>query len=270
MYAEYSPCIQLIPYVDCYWEFKGKADYQSMVSIPPYGCADFIFTIKNTINYTNNTLTIKNNNAYFIGPMNKCTELAISPKDTHVFGVRFLPGGLYHLLGIPLNALTNYNCLASDLFEYFDSYFLERICEAKDSENIITLVQNKLLKQLSIINEPIDNRIVLSINKIQKDQGKLSITSLASDICLCQRHLERKFKVHTGYTPKEYSRIIQFWNATKILNKFTVDNLLSVAIESGYYDASHLIREFKRLSGKTPYDFVKASTKTNSKMYCTM
>lgn len=33
------------------------------------------------------------------------------------------------------------------------------------------------------------------------------------------------------------------------------DNLLSVAVKAGYYDASHLSREVKKLSGSTPNFF---------------
>ena len=68
--------------------------------------------------------------------------------------------------------------------------------------------------------------------------------------------IERKFKTYTGYTPKEYSRIVKFRNAVDILRKTTFDNLLSIAIETGYYDVPHLSREIKKMSGNTPLSFL--------------
>ena len=54
-------------------------------------------------------------------------------------------------------------------------------------------------------------------------------------------------------TPLTY---ITFKNAIKILRNESFDNLLSVAVKAGYYDASHLSREMKKLSGSTPNFFL--------------
>ena len=76
---------------------------------------------------------------------------------------------------------------------------------------------------------------------------------------MCQRHFARKFRIYTGYSPKEYSQIVKFCNAIEILrNCNPFDNLLSIAVEAGYYDASHLSKEVKRLSGNSPYAFLSS------------
>ena len=76
------------------------------------------------------------------------------------------------------------------------------------------------------------------------------IKQLSFDICLCQRHFARKFRIYTRYSPKENSQIVKFWNAIEILrNCNPFDNLLSITVEAGYYDTSHLSKEVKRLSG---------------------
>lgn len=52
---------------------------------------------------------------------------------------------------------------------------------------------------------------------------------------------------------------MKFWNAIEILrNCNPFDNLLSIAVEAGYYDASHLSKEVKRLSGNSPYAFLSS------------
>ncbi|WP_230628261.1 helix-turn-helix domain-containing protein [Bacteroides uniformis] len=80
----------------------------------------------------------------------------------------------------------------------------------------------------------------------------MSLLRLAEETCLCQRHFERKFKQHTGLTPKEYSRIMKFKHAVDLLRSTSFDNLLSVAIKAGYYDVSHLSKEIKKMSGNAP------------------
>lgn len=96
---------------------------------------------------------------------------------------------------------------------------------------------------------------------ISRQKGIVSIKELATEACLGLRQFERKFKFYTGYSPKEYSRIVKFWNAIHLLKSNTsFDNFLSVAIQAGYYDTPHLYREVKRLSGNTPNAFHSLST----------
>ena len=75
---------------------------------------------------------------------------------------------------------------------------------------------------------------------------------------MCQRHLERKFKMYTGFSPKEYRRIIQFKRTIDLLSGTEYDNLLSVAVQAGYYDVAHLSREVKKLSGSSPTSFISS------------
>ena len=99
-----------------------------------------------------------------------------------------------------------------------------------------------------------DAQIAYAVNQIIAHEGKISISHLMSEVNLCQRHFERKFKLHTGFTPQKYNSIVKFKNAIKILRNESSDNLLSVAVKAGYYDAS-FIKRSKKLSGSTPNFF---------------
>lgn len=94
------------------------------------------------------------------------------------------------------------------------------------------------------------------MNIINQSAGKRSVRSLMDEVCLCQRHFERKFKHNTGFTPKEYSRIVKFKNAVELLRNTTSVNLLTTAIDAGYYDLAHFSKEIKTLSGNTPSSFL--------------
>ena len=67
---------------------------------------------------------------------------------------------------------------------------------------------------------------------------------------------ERKFKHYTGFTPKEYSRIVKFKNAVELLRTTTSANLLTTAVDAGYYDLAHFSKEIKSMSGNTPASFL--------------
>lgn len=38
--------------------------------------------------------------------------------------------------------------------------------------------------------------------------------------------------------------------------KWSRDNLFNVSVDCGYYDSSHLVKEFKKLSGSSPVVFM--------------
>ena len=54
----------------------------------------------------------------------------------------------------------------------------------------------------------------------------------------------------------EYSRIVKFKNAVELLRNTTFVNLLTTAIDAGYYDLAHFSKEIKTLSGNTPSSFL--------------
>lgn len=267
MYKEYFPCDILTPYIDKYWEYKGQPAYGTKISIPPYGCTDFVFTLGQAVNDINNSLIMLPFRSYFVGPMNTYTELVTVADSVHVFGIRFLPCGLYRFMGLPLDELVNVRCSASDLTNIFENSFIETLCAQHDSERLTEIIDKFLLNRLIKNTPKIARKILFAVEKINQDKGILSIHSLMEDICLCQRHFERKFKVYTGYSPKEYSRIVKFWNAIDLLRNTSYDNLLSTAVLAGYYDVSHLSREVKRLSGNTPSSFLLLPSKIDTRIY---
>lgn len=267
MYQEYSPCNALSPYIDKYWEYKEESQYGSEISIPPYGCTDFVFTLEEAVNYLNSNLEMHPYRSYFVGPMNTHTELVASTDRVHMVGIRFLPCGLYSFMGLALNDLTNHKCAANDLTNIFDRAFIERLCDKHNAGRLVEIIDEFLIKRMGKYAPKIDKKILFAVDEINRNKGTLSIRSLMSDISLCQRHFERKFKMYTGYSPKEYSRIVKFWNAINLLRHTSYDNLLSTAVLAGYYDVPHFIREVKRLSGNPPSSFFLLPSQIDTRIY---
>ncbi len=132
--------------------------------------------------------------------------------------------------------------------------------------------KNTLVERLQIIEaflmsrlkyaEKIDRQIVWATGVIRQTGGILPVRELMDRVCICQRHFERRFKHATGYTPKEYSRVVKFRRAMDQLRQVSGNNLFSVAVDCGYYDSSHLVKEFKKLSGSSPMVFTSLPADT--------
>ena len=138
----------------------------------------------------------------------------------------------------------------------FDITFIERLCEQNHVQGRIQVVEEYLLTYLAHNYQPVDSQVAVAVDMINQSGGKRTVRSLMNEVCLCQRHFERKFKYYTGFTPKEYSRIVKFRNAVELLRNTTSVNLLTTAIDAGYYDLAHFSKEIKSLSGNTPSSFL--------------
>lgn len=263
MYKEYSPCIILSPYIDKYWEVEGKTEYGMCFNITVDGCTDFIFTLGNAPEAAGDTLVMQPYHSYFVGPMHKNLELTIQADTIHMFGIRFLPCGLFRFMKLPLDALRNIRVSVNDMNTIFEDSFAERLTEKSSFRERINLIENYLIDCFAKSSQSPDAQILLAVQRINRGKGSLSVNTLLDDICLCRRHFERKFKLHTGFSPQKYGRIVKFKHAVGLLRNTSSDNLLSVAIRAGYYDVSHFSREVKLFSGATPGSFLQLPPESN-------
>jgi transcriptional regulator GlxA family with amidase domain len=76
-----------------------------------------------------------------------------------------------------------------------------------------------------------------------------------------RRHVTERFRRQLGISPKAYARLLRFQHATGLLASAQPRrSLTGVAMEAGYYDQSHLTRDFGALAGITPATFAAAAT----------
>ena len=258
MYTEYHPSPLLAPYIDNYWEFKGNPEYGMRIHILPDGCTDFIFTLGEVAEPVeeNESLIMQPYRSYFVGPMTKYSELVTYSESVHMFGIRFLPCGLSCFARLPLHEFVNSRISTVEMGAVFDDTFGERLCEQKHTSGRILVAEEYLLAYLAHHYQSADSHVVMAVEMINRSGGRRPVCSLMDEVCLCQRHFEWKFKHHTGFTPKEYSRIVKFKNAVELLRNAVSPNMLTTAINAGYYDLAHFSKEIKSLSGNTPTAFL--------------
>lgn len=104
------------------------------------------------------------------------------------------------------------------------------------------------------------------LNDIQSDmnrQGSLTVKGILNGYSgrLNYKWLERNFKKHLGISPQSYLLARRFLNAYLDLDSVSSKDLLQIAIDHGYYDDNHLIKDFRRFSGVTPKIFFNRRVK---------
>lgn len=157
--------------------------------------------------------------------------------------VHFTPQGAASL-GVPVDELTNTSVSLEDLIPRARvAEALERLQEAADDEARVEVVESVLL-QLPFAR---DRAVSLAIERLTRPDGPVLVAAVARELGLSERQLERRFRARVGLTPKRFASLARFERAVT-LAKGTL-TLAQVAAAAGYFDQSHLSRDFRRFGG---------------------
>ena len=89
---------------------------------------------------------------------------------------------------------------------------------------------------------------------LKSDLGKdYTLDSLADQLATNPYTLLRKFKTETGLTPHAYRMNCRIEHAKRLLQQGW--NIVDTAIECGFFDQSHLHRQFKAMTTVTPQEY---------------
>ncbi|HEY1650691.1 MAG TPA: helix-turn-helix domain-containing protein [Acidimicrobiales bacterium] len=84
-------------------------------------------------------------------------------------------------------------------------------------------------------------------------RGQARVEPLMDETGWSRRHVTERFRRQLGVAPKAYARLLRFHHATTLLTKDRpARSLADVAMAAGYYDQSHLTRDFAAFAGVTP------------------
>jgi AraC-like DNA-binding protein len=249
IYQEHRPNPLLLPYIETYWTSSGFVEGKELFKVLPDGCVDILFSFAPTSPRDNLIPFLP----HIIGTMTTYSEVCYQGQ-VDMLGIRFKPAGITAFICIPIYEFTNLRIDMSLLDSLFDKSFYDSLPEKAHIKDKIAHIDTYFTRKLQYIFE-LEPRIVYAVDLIRKSQGTISLSKVASQACLSPRHFERKFKTAVGISPKMFSKVTKFEHALSILQRQNNDNLLSIAIDCGYYDHTHLIKDFKALSGDTPSFF---------------
>jgi len=168
--------------------------------------------------------------------------------------VHFQPGALYRLAGIPSYEFTNTCLEAEEVFSKEIRFVNEQLNTANSYGELLAIVESYLLKLISQSKKKAHG-VETAAEILLKGEGQSSLSWLAKETCLCFKQFERKFKERMGVSPSLFARIARFDTAFKTKNAHPQKDWLSIAIQCGYHDYQHLVRDYKAFTGYTPTSF---------------
>jgi len=220
-----------------------------------------------TINTTGNKVTVEYNAKNLLE-----TRLAVRYKKPLLIEYRgvaneiticFKPLALNAFLEHPLNYYAN-NDNILDVFIPFDDFLekMKAIMQMQKNEEKIVAMEGYWISKLRGVSHPF---LYQALNDLLLPNNEtMTIAQIAKKNKITQKTLIKHFEQNIGKTPSDFRKIVRFRNALKqkALERRD-DNLTDITYISRYFDQSHMIKDFKVLTGFTPKEFFKKLSSTH-------
>lgn len=166
--------------------------------------------------------------------------------------IRFYPATFFKLWNIDEdcfqgNQVFDFSEIAGDGFEKFEKAYYQ--CSSPEERAHLTV--DFLSKKMSVYSYP---KLLTEIQSYIDQRSKLKVKDIMEGyaVRLNYKWLERNFKKHLGISPQNYLLIRRFLNAYLDMDASISKDLLQIALDNGYYDDNHFIKDFRRFSGLPP------------------
>lgn len=169
--------------------------------------------------------------------------------------VRFTAQGAA-CLGVPASELTGQSLSLEELLPAANvRRTREQLHEALTDVERVAVLEAFLLT-LPFAHDPVVERALAMLSTGADDDARVAV--VARSLALSERQLERRFLSRVGITPKRFASLRRFERAVQLAR--SAPSLTQVALDAGYYDQSHFIRDFQRFAGAPPGTVLRKTT----------
>lgn len=173
-----------------------------------------------------------------------------------VMGVHFKPGGALPFLGHPPGLFSDSHVDLEMLWGARAREIRERLCSAPTLPLRFQILEAALLEWLS---RPRRRHGAVRVALVELERGT-RVGEIVQQVGLSHRRFSELFTAEVGMTPKLYGRVQRFQRASRLARRQSSPDWSRLAAECGYFDQSHLIRDFVAFSGFSPEQFLRHST----------
>jgi len=232
---EISPPAVLAPFVDRFW-YRAAGDPEESAGptrVLPDGCLDIVLGPRGAI---------------VVGAMTR--PIMVPPAaGSGLLGVRFRPGMATAFLAVPAAALTDDSAPLEAIWPD-GAAVADYVGSALGADQAMRRLAETLIARLPrTAAMPAD--LVAAVEQITAHGGRIDISRLSATLGVTRQHLARRFAAHVGITPKMLCRVVRLWQVLRCATSEPV-NWAVLAADLGYSDQSHLVSEFRSLTGLTP------------------
>lgn len=218
------------------WDLRGRSPHRQETL--PNPCVNLVFEKGNSRIY-----------GVFTGRFSQVLK-----DQGQVFGIKFRPGGFYPFYRVPIFEIANASIRLEEVFDVDVKVLEEEILTADRDEDMVEIAETFLRSRLPEKDANVDliNRLV---DCIMGNETISNVEDLAAAFRLSTRTLQRLFRRYVGIGPKWVIARYRIQEAVAGLDVGGTVDWARFAVDLGYFDQAHFVKDFKALVGKTPTEY---------------
>jgi len=240
VHARYWPSADLAPFVEHYWTVEWRIAQACTRATLPHPVVH---------------VACENDEAMVGGPATRRWERVFAAGSGRVFAIKFRPGGFRPFVGVPVSDFADRVVPLREVFEGASATFARDVL-ASDHERAVAHLEALLRAR----KPRVDANLALVVDiaeRIAVDRDLTRIEQVAALFALTPRTLQRLFREYVGVSPKW---VIQRYRLHEVVERVEANasvDWAALAVELGYADQAHLIRDFAKLVGRTPAAYAR-------------
>jgi AraC-like DNA-binding protein len=228
-YCEHSPEPALVGWVECVWTLESEGAVPGY-PVRPDGCMDLIYAPDRGLQVVG-AMTVE-----------RRFDLAAGARTV---GVRFRPGMAGAVLRVEAAELTDQTIALEDVWGA-----RARAVEARVVDAASLGAAAQVLRDALPAPDAGPDAVRRAIAAITATHGDIDLEWVARQAGISPRQFRRRCLKASGLTPKHLCRVLRFRRVCALAGPGV--EWAGVAATAGYFDQSHLIRDFREFTGDTP------------------
>ena len=178
-------------------------------------------------------------------------------KDTGwVFGVKFRPGAFRPYLGRSVASLRDHTVPIGEVFGTQGAALARQVSDYGSDADKAAAIERFLTERMTP-SDPNVERVSHIVDEIAENREILSVEQVVELARLGKRTLQQLFNSYVGVGPKWVINRYRLHEAVERLQAGAQINFTELAMELGYFDQAHFIRDFRKLVGCTPAAYTR-------------
>jgi AraC-like DNA-binding protein len=174
-----------------------------------------------------------------------------------VVATKFRPGGFRAFVDRPVATFSDRRWPVTSVFgpgvEGFDAEVL-----AHDDDMEAVKVVESFLRSFGPLASDAMALAGTITARIAEDRTITRVDQIAGQFAMTARQMQRLFREYVGVTPKWVIQRYRLIEAAERLAAGTVADFAGLALDLGYADQAHFIRDFKKIVGRAPAGFARS------------
>ena len=173
-----------------------------------------------------------------------------------VFGIKFRPGGFRPFLRRPVSDLRDRSLALEEVFGNAAAELEAAVFAHHDDAGQLAVVERFFGLRL-LPDDPQVARVAEIADAVAIDRDITTVEQVLERWGIGKRTLQRLFNDYVGIGPKWVINRYRLHEVIERLAEGGVVDWAQLALELGYFDQAHFIRDFKALVGRSPAEYAR-------------